>query len=353
MRGFDIKDGWQIDAEILKHAKDTEEYLTSHRASRKRHGISLRLVELSKPLADADIDVEYAVRAWCALERCFLPSAPHRDVRIVQLIQDLKQLQMHASKLQKEMLAHAKDSGADAGATESESVETSNPLSSLMNSLYRLESMLSLCAPNETNRKFYMNAWVYAYLKRHVLTITNPADYQYLDGLMVTESTMHQYGTLYLAAIADNTAPLRTALEALGEQRPSALLEPRVYFPPNHTAFTLTLEALLGSMSSTSEGVKEGEWYDSFEGSRLAKVTAFILEKKRCNVHLSDAGFLGASPSTTELEVRWQGSRSSITALVVKVIKNRPWSLEDRVQHEAVCKAIQLHRSLNSTGLSV
>ena len=32
------------------------------------------------------IDLEYAIRAWCVLERCYLPDVPHGDVRVVKLI---------------------------------------------------------------------------------------------------------------------------------------------------------------------------------------------------------------------------------------------------------------------------
>ena len=128
-----------------------------------------------------------------------MPASLHRDVRILKLLEALQKLQNHASALKKEARATA----------SVEDNDTSDPLSKVLNSLERLSGLIDLCQPSQACRLFYMNAWVYAYLKRWVLSITNASDYQYLDDLMVTNQVLGGNGTLYLEAIADNDAPLK------------------------------------------------------------------------------------------------------------------------------------------------
>ena len=64
MRGFDEESGWQIDKELTQAAGEADEQL---------RGNDLRL--LAEGVVHAGVDLEYGVRAWCALERCYLPSA--------------------------------------------------------------------------------------------------------------------------------------------------------------------------------------------------------------------------------------------------------------------------------------
>ena len=97
-----------------------------------------------------------------------------------------------------------------------------------------------------------MNAWAYNYLKKCVLTITNPNDYIYLDVLMVSGTQMAEFGSLYLQSVADNEAPLKAALAALNGERPKQLLEPRVFFPDGYTPDMLSLDALFGLETTAS-----------------------------------------------------------------------------------------------------
>ena len=52
----------------------------------------------------AGVDLEYGVRAWCALERCYLPSAPHKDERIVAMLPLLGNLESAALEHQKAVI---------------------------------------------------------------------------------------------------------------------------------------------------------------------------------------------------------------------------------------------------------
>ena len=116
------------------------------------------------PGAQVDADLEYSIRAWCALERCFLPDAPHRDIRILKLVTLLKKLQAAGEA------AVAREYGVTAGI----------PLAKMLNAVERLHGIIDLCMPSSLNRHYYNNAWAYNYLKKRVLTITNPNDFKVL-----------------------------------------------------------------------------------------------------------------------------------------------------------------------------
>ena len=187
-----------------------------------------------------------------------------------------------------------------------------------------------------------------------MFTITNPNDYQYLDVLMVTGTDMVQNGSLYLQSVADNEAPLMAALDALNGGRPERLLEPRVHFPDGCTPALLTIDGLFGlemGQDLDKSAIKVGEIRLLFGGVRLMKVVSFELDKKRAFLWLSDSGLLGSSPSVTELELRWQGSRKNMTAIVVKTRHKRPWTQEDRFEHARQKRAFALAASLSQSGL--
>lgn len=53
------------------------------------HTKGSRLPTLLDEVELCSIDLEYAVRAWCALERCYLPDTKHTDVRLQKLLRTL------------------------------------------------------------------------------------------------------------------------------------------------------------------------------------------------------------------------------------------------------------------------
>uniref|UniRef100_A0A7S2CND6 Uncharacterized protein n=1 Tax=Haptolina brevifila TaxID=156173 RepID=A0A7S2CND6_9EUKA len=196
-----------------------------------------------------------------------------------------------------------------------------------------------------------MNAWSYHYLKKCVLTITNPADYQFLDTLMVTDTNMGAYGNLYLQAVADDDKPVLMELEHL-EQRPDHLVEPRVYWPPKDPTPKLTLDDLIGLEGEACKSVaRQGDMADSFDGMRLVAMERVDLEHKQASLIISDAGLLGATPNVSTLEVRWKGSRSNILAIIVRTKSRRTWTLDDRTAHAKQRRTLQLNNSLKNSGL--
>ena len=71
------------------------------------------------------------------------------------------------------------------------------PALQVVNKVEQLNGLLSLCQPSQDSKEYYQNAWSFHYLKKRVLTITNPDDYKYLDSLLVTDTTLADYGALY------------------------------------------------------------------------------------------------------------------------------------------------------------
>ena len=352
MRGFDMEAGWQIDDEMLSDAAEAETSIEQGREKSAAKSTPLLLKSLTEELACTGVDLEYGVRAWCALERCYLPAAPHKDVRLLSLVASLKKAQSHARLIQSETL---KQQNKDKSPGNNGSGDDHDPLSKYVNNLERLSGLMHLCQPSESNRAFYMNAWAYNYLKRCVLTITHLADYLYLDALMVTGTDMGQHGSLYLQSVADDEAPLKAALEALNGARPEGLLEPRVHFPDGSTPGILTLDCLFGVEAREEldkTAIKTGETRQLFGGVRLMRVQRFELDKKRAFLWLSDSGLLGSSPSVTELELRWQGGRTNMTAIVVKTRSRRLWTREDRLEFRRQKEALALAALLSQSGLA-
>ena len=75
------------------------------------------------------------------------------------------------------------------------------------------------------------------------------------------------------------------------------------------------------------------------------------LERKRATVCISDAGLLGATPSVSKLEIRWQGNRNNITAVIVRKKEHRYWTLADRVNHAKQSKTLRMTENLKRSGL--
>ena len=120
---------------------------------------------------------------------------------------------------------------------------------------------------------------------------------------------------------------------------------------------TLTLDALIGihvDGRGTELGgsqAREGDVAESFDGIRLAKVLLVDLEKKRATMAVSDAGLLGATPTVCTFEIRWQGSRTNITAVIVRAKERREWTLMDRASHAKERDRLRLADGLKRSGL--
>lgn len=336
MRGFDTEKGWQIDDELAEHAQDADRQLETQFGKKAHDGQILR--QLAEAVEAAGVDLEYGVRAWCALERCYLPAAPHRDVRLLKLLPNVASLEAAVQRGANQITA-AKAKGAKTNKGEEDSLlDAASPVALLINDIERLKGVIDLCQPSEANRALYMNAWSYHYLKRCVLTITNPKDYDFLDVLFVNSVDLGAYGSLYIASVADDGKQVTRVLEQMDE-RPTSLVEPRVHFPKGAVPPTLTLSALIGSE-------QVGIVAETFGGIRLAQVIAVELERKRVFIKISDAGLLGAPPTVTEFEVRWKGSRSNITALITKQTTNRSWTLADRKMHIEQQRVLRLRQAM-------
>ena len=346
MRGFDKTLGWQIDLELLSSAADADRQLKAN-----------ELQPFAATASKVGIDLEYGVRAWCALERCYLPAGPHKDARVVVLLPVVQRLETAALKHKGELARAEAKQKKPSGQTEDDDAFAS-PLALLLNVVERLKGLIDLCQPSETNRALYMNAWSYCYLKRCVLSITNPADYKHLDGLMVVETSLGSYGNLYLQAVANDDEPVLSALKSLAD-RPQVLVEPRVHWPAGHGMACLRLDELIGlggqhqtaATANNQSQARVGDVAESFNGVRLAKVVAVDLEKKRATVSVSDAGLLGATPHVIRLEVRWQGSRTSITAVIVRTKEQRQWTLGDRILHSKERDLLRMAETLKRSGL--
>ena len=232
----------------------------------KTYSSSDSLLKLAQPVATIGVDLEYGIRAWCALERCYLPNVPPKDLRLVKLLPAIQKLQSVALKCRTDITARLSKGGEDAE-------ESTSPVALLLNDVERLKRLLAICEPSDANRSLYMNAWTYHYLKKCVLTITNTADYQYLDMLMVTDTEMQTYGNLYLQSVADDDAAVLRELDKYGEERPKHLVEPRVYWPPREPSPKLTLDDLIGLESGGDKPVaRQGAMSESFGGMRLVTV---------------------------------------------------------------------------------
>ena len=121
--------GWQIDDEMLSDAAEAETSIEQGREKSAAKSTPLLLKSLTEELACTGVDLEYGVRAWCALERCYLPAAPHKDVRLLSLVASLKKAQSHARLIQSETL---KQQNKDKSPGNNGSGDDHDPLSKYM-----------------------------------------------------------------------------------------------------------------------------------------------------------------------------------------------------------------------------
>mmetsp|Transcript_35040 Transcript_35040/g.73677 ORF Transcript_35040/g.73677 Transcript_35040/m.73677 type:complete len:748 (-) Transcript_35040:2-2245(-) len=167
------------------------------------------------------VDLEYAVRAWCALERCYLPDCDHQDRRLTRLLVHLQQLRALALGAGSQLPSFLPSISADAEA-----------VAQLLATLNRIERIVELCKVSSANRMLYQNAWSYTFLKRCVLRITKVDDYKYLDHLFVTDLNLADNGILFLFAHAGRAKGERLPL-AYPQDKPVPLLSLLGAKPPS------------------------------------------------------------------------------------------------------------------------
>jgi len=233
--------------------------------------------------------------------------------------------------------------------------EPGDALSLLLSDIERLEGLLQLCLPTDENRGIYMNAWSYEYLKKNILTISSAADYQYLDKLFVQDMSIETQGTLYMQSIADHkemTTKAETSTHTHNTQHPPAhqppatsqpsgwLHEPRLYFPQGQKVKPLSIKEVVGY------GREVNAIVETFDGQRIGQLKSIDEDSKCATILISDAGFLGATPSVGTFKLMWKGSSESMTAVDVKTNEYGPWGMADRVAHAKRRKMVRMSQSM-------
>ena len=255
-------------------------------------------------LQEVGIDLEYAIRAWCVLERCYLPPTRHNDVRILRLRPALSKL---------------RDDCMDIMAALSRRKIEVQPVALMVSLVEQIESILEISQPDAGTQKLYRNAWSYhcapgppshtrpvpnershsprrprrsADMKRQVLTIGDPDDFKYIDKLLVSDAVVGDYGGLYLQSIA-------------GGKRANCLdggLDPKMHLPRGKDSSKLkkkgvSLYDLLGSSKEAADRGEEiwalGAPVEKLDGALLLVVKKLDMKKKKIQLELSDAGFCG------------------------------------------------------------
>ena len=107
------------------------------------------------------------------------------------------------------------------------------PVLAFMNVIEELRSVITLCQPSRESQSYYQNVFSYHYLKTKVLTITNPDDYKlYLDPLLATDTSIGDFGALYLQSVADGARPPGDHVY----QSDRLWLHPSMFFPGDEPA---------------------------------------------------------------------------------------------------------------------
>lgn len=125
MRGYDKEKGSDIGAEITACTQKVVKDM-----SKKAGAI---LTKLSEEICGAGLDFEYSIRAWCCLERCYLPAAPHKDSRIVALLPLIAQMRTIA------------EGSITKKASKKEQTPANTALNELLGAVERLEGLIKLC----------------------------------------------------------------------------------------------------------------------------------------------------------------------------------------------------------------
>ena len=310
------------------------ESLVAAKPSRKT---SQDVSRTTQEIYQLSVDLEYAVRAWTALERCYLPPSAQEDVRIQSLRQLTKKLKASACGVSPQLARLAE----------------------------RVLSLLDLCQITPLNRNLYMNAFGYHYLKKRVFAITDPSDYTYLDRLFVRSLEVAPFGPLFLQAIATSQFEpfvehvvekgLRTSHDAAHSLRTSWRIakDSEFAFPDeSKEALRLSLRTLvLGGSSLAMRGLLSGTKSIGFNDQRLVEILEFDEDNKHLRLCISDTGLLGGKPSVHEVDLTWKGKAKKMKSVSVKTQTTREWTDEDRKKHSLAKAASALEANLNQSGL--
>ena len=92
----------------------------------------------------------------------------------------------------------------------------------------------------------------------------------------------------------------------------------------------------------------QGAVVSKLGGAIIFKVVEFDEEKKKMELHISDAGICAATPHVIELNIKWKGSRKEVRELKVRKQAEREWTKEDRVMHKKRSEKAKLGKSGNN-----
>ena len=193
----------------------------------------------------------------------------HSDVRILRLMPLLDDMEVNLTNIMAQQIGPNQD-----------------PAIRLLNSIDHLKSLLALCRPSVESKAYYMNAWTYHYLKKRVLTITNPDDYQYLDHLLVVDASVRECGSFYIQAIAD-------------VEKMEAWRDPALFYPGEAPAKISLFEFICS----------KSDWHEGHSVVRLeGSLTIQIAEvyERGAKVIISDAGLCGSTPHTLTVTLHWR-----------------------------------------------
>ena len=76
-------------------------------------------------------------------------------------------------------------------------------------------------------------------------------------------------------------------------------------------------------------------------------------EKKKMELHISDAGICAATPHVIELKIKWKGSRKEVRELKVRKQAEREWTKEDRVMHKKRIEKLKKELLLGKSGKDI
>jgi hypothetical protein len=148
------------------------------------------------------------------------------------------------------------------------------------------------------------------------------AQYKYLDPLLVTDTSLSDFGGLYLQSIA-------------GVKGMDTWRDPSMHFPQDRSARSLLKKGVgLYALVGPSEAWEVGRPIVKLDGSLVLVMNELDLKKRKLVLELSVAGFCGGRPHTVQLSISWDGPRKHPEWLQVKKLSERLWTTEDRIAHK-------------------
>lgn len=284
------------------------------------------------------VDLEYAARAWCALERCYLPVAEHVDRRLEALDATLDKLAAECQKAGQTLPGYLMSINADAEAVAHFKTEVA-----------RLKHVVELCTTCESNRSLYQNDWSYAFLKENVFQIGNLSDYKLLDKLFISTTDASQGGLLFLFGKALHASlNQKHAVEWPGLHKISLLEVLDACLPLAGGQFKRLLAFFrfgvsrvrpLQFQSSTEDRVKDDTLVlaDGATASRHGDalhitVVSSNLSQRRLKLRICNLGVCASEPTFVEVVVCWQGPITNATHCSLIVLKKRELVFSDLPQ---------------------